>query len=138
MKRFEKTCKACTTAAIILLMSAACSCGRVQYVPVERVRVDSVVHVRVVRDSVHVTDSVAVRVHGDTVWHDRWRAVYKESAGRDTVWRERRDTVSVPYAVERRGTLWERVGRWAGGIGIGAGIALLCVGAAALAVRRRG
>lgn len=93
-------------------------CSRVQYVPVETVRRDSVVQVVERRDSIHVRDSVAVYVKGDTVHADRWRTIYKEVARRDTVYKETRDTVAVPYPVERRATWRERARNWAGGIAV--------------------
>lgn len=115
--------------AIILLTTAICSCSRVQYVPVETVRRDSVVQVVERRDSIHVTDSIAVVTRGDTVWRDRWRTIYKEVARRDTIYKETRDTVQVPYPVERQATFRERAGRWAAAVAVvlalGAGLAWL-------------
>ena len=105
-------------AAIILLATAICSCSRVQYVPVETVRRDSVVQVVERRDSIHVTDSVAVITRGDTVYADRWRTIYKEVARRDTIYKETRDTVAVPYPVERRATWRDKARNWAGGIAV--------------------
>lgn len=97
------------TVTIILLASAICSCSRVQYVPVETVRRDSVMQVVERRDSIHVRDSVAVYVAGDTIHHDRWRTIYKETVRRDTIYKESRDTVAVPYPVETRPTLAKRI-----------------------------
>lgn len=115
--------------AFILLTTAICSCSRVQYVPVETVRRDSVVQVVERRDSIHVTDSVAVITRGDTVYADRWRTIYKEVARRDTVYKESRDTVAVPVPVERQATFRDKAGRWAAGIAVvlvlGAGLAWL-------------
>lgn len=93
----------------ILIISAICSCSRVQYVPLETVRRDSVMQVVERRDSIHVRDSVAVYVAGDTVHHDRWRTIYKETVRRDTIYKESRDTVAVPYPVETRPTLAKRI-----------------------------
>ena len=93
----------------ILFISAICSCSRVQYVPLETVRRDSVMQVVERRDSIHVRDSVAVYVAGDTIHHDRWRTIYKETARRDTIYKESRDTVAVPYPVETRSTLAKRI-----------------------------
>ena len=80
-----------------------------QYVPLETVRRDSVMQVVERRDSIHVRDSVAVYVAGDTIHHDRWRTIYKETARRDTIYKESRDTVAVPYPVETRSTLAKRI-----------------------------
>lgn len=98
-----------TIAAIILLASAICSCSRIQYVPVETIRRDSIDRIVDRHDSIHVTDSVTVTLRGDTVWRDRWRTVYRETARRDTIYRETRDTISVPYPVEARPTLAKRI-----------------------------
>lgn len=98
-----------TIAAIILLASAMCSCSRIQYVPVETIRRDSIDRIVHRHDSIHVRDSVAVYVAGDTVWRDRWRTVYRETVRRDTIYRETRDTLSVPYPVETRPTLAQRI-----------------------------
>lgn len=125
------TMQCLSRAAIILLASEICSCSRVQYVPVETVRRDSVVQVVERRDSIHVTDSIAVITRGDTVYADRWRTIYKEVARRDTVYKESRDTVAVavPVPVERQATWRDKAGRWAAGIAVvlvlGAGLAWL-------------
>ncbi len=103
---------------LVVGCAALASCSRVQYVPVETVRRDSVVQVIERRDSIHVRDSVAVWVKGDTVHHDRWRTVYKEVARRDTVYKETRDTVQVPYPVERAATWWDKASRWVAGLGV--------------------
>lgn len=116
-------------AAALLSAAVLCACSRVHYVPVETVRRDSVVQVVERRDSIHVTDSIAVYVKGDTVWRDRWRTIYKEVARRDTVYRETRDTVAVPYPVERQATWGDKARNWAAGIAVllalGAGLAWL-------------
>lgn len=113
--------------AIILLTTAICSCSRVQYVPVETVRRDSVVQVVERRDSIHVTDSVAVITRGDTVYSDHWHTFYKEVAHRDTVYMGTRDTVAVPYPVERRATIWDKAKGCAAGIAV---VAVLGIGLA--------
>lgn len=107
MKEVQKIFHA--IAAIILLASAICSCSRIQYVPVETIRRDSIDRIVDRHDSIHVTDSVTVTLRGDTVWRDRWRTVYRETVRRDTIYRETRDTISVPYPVEARTTLSQRI-----------------------------
>ena len=111
----------------ILAAALLAGCSRVQYVPVETVRRDSVVQVVERRDSIHVTDSVAVYVKGDTVHADRWRTVYKEVARRDTIYKETRDTVAVPYPVERRATWRDKAKNWAAGMAV---VAVLGIGLA--------
>lgn len=97
-----------------LLASAICSCSRVQYVPVETVKRDSLYINKLVRDSVFVKDSVMV-VKGDTVTEYRYRYVYKYMGKTDTLYVEKIDTVNVPYPVEKQLSKWERIKMDAGG-----------------------
>lgn len=82
----------------------------------ERTTLDSAV----TRDSVHIKDSVSVRIAGDTVFTDRWHReyVYRLSSaqredlrhGEDGSLRyvSVRDTVRMPLPVERELTKWEK------------------------------
>ena len=99
---------------LFLLASAICSCSRVQYVPVETVKRDSMYINKLVRDSVFVKDSVMV-VKGDTVTEYRYRYVYKYVGKTDTAYIEKVDTVNVPYPVEKQLSKWERIKMDAGG-----------------------
>ena len=99
---------------LFLLASAICSCSRVQYVPIETVKRDSLYINKLVRDSVFVKDSVMV-VKGDTVTEYRYRYVYKYVGKTDTLYVEKVDTVNVPYPVEKQLSKWERIKMDAGG-----------------------
>ena len=94
------------------LITLICGCRTVRYVPVETVRTDSVYVDRFMRDSVLVRDSVWVNRWraGDTVYQDKvvykWR--YRDRWQYDTVAVVRRDSVKVPYPVEREPGWWER------------------------------
>ena len=103
----------------ILLASAICSCSRVQYIPVESVKHDSVFFNRIQTDSVYVMDSVLV-VKGDTVTEYRWRYVYRYKGRTDTLYVNRTDSIRVPYPVEveKKLTLWQRVKVGLGGYAI--------------------
>ena len=71
----------------------------------------------VVRDSLYITqrmidrvlirDSVYERHVHDTVYKYKERETVRYLAMRDTLYVERRDSVSVPYPVERQLTKWE-------------------------------
>lgn len=80
---------------LVLLLS---SCARKVYVPVETVRVDTLVKLAVRVDSVRLTDSVYVseKVVGDTVFIVRTRTQWRERVKlvTDTVYRSRVDTVT--------------------------------------------
>lgn len=94
------------------LITLLAGCRTVRYVPVETVRTDSVYVDRFMRDSVLVRDSVWVNRWraGDTVYQEKvvykWR--YRDRWQYDTVAVVRRDSVKVPYPVEREPGWWER------------------------------
>ena len=123
---------------LILLASAVCSCSRVQYVPVETVRTDSVYMNKTVRDSVYVMDSVLV-VKGDTVTEYRWRYIYKHSDKTDTVYVNRTDSVRVPYPVEKRLSKWQQFKMDVGGYAVVTAIVLVfaIVGYSLYRIRKR-
>lgn len=106
---------------IISLMSAICiGCRTVEYFPVETVRTDTVYVNSVSVDSVLVRDSVYIHEKGDTVTEYRYKYVYRYKDRVDTLYISRRDTLSVPYPVEKELTRWQRTkvdyGGWAMGI----------------------
>ena len=101
----------------ILLASAICSCRTVKYVPVETVRTDTVYSNYSRMDSIFVRDSVYINQKGDTVTEFRYKYVYKYKDRIDTLYISSRDTVSVPYPVEKELTAWQQTkvnyGGWA-------------------------
>lgn len=118
--------------ALLWLLSLA-GCKTVRYVPVPeyhtlyKTRVDTVQR----WDSVYFRDSVFTATKGDTVyltkthWRERFRNIYHVKA--DTVMQ--RDSVRVPYPVEKPLTKWQRwkmdLGGWA--MGVAAGMVILFV-----------
>lgn len=100
---------------LVLLAIAVTSCRSVRYVPVETVKHDSVYVGKVVRDSIHVKDSVLVIVKGDTVTELRYKYVYQEKEKTDTLYANRTDTLRVPYPVEAKLTKWQRFKMETGG-----------------------
>ena len=82
-------------------------------------------------DSVYFRDSVYMAAKGDTVyltkthWRERFRNIYHVKA--DTVMQ--RDSVRVPYPVEKSLTKWQRwkmdLGGWA--MGVAAGMVILVI-----------
>ena len=101
----------------ILLASAICSCRTVKYVPVETVRTDTVYSNYSRMDSIFVRDSVYINQKCDTVTEYRYKYVYKYKDRIDTLYISSRDTVSVPYPVEKELTAWQQTkvnyGGWA-------------------------
>lgn len=106
---------------IISLMSAICiGCRTIEYFPVETVRTDTVYVNRLSVDSVLVRDSVYIHEKGDTVTKFRLKYIYKYRDRTDTLYISIRDTISVPYPVEKELTKWQQTkvnyGGWAIGI----------------------
>lgn len=110
----------------LVLLPALPGCRTVKHIPVETVRHDTLWRAKEVRDSIYLRDSVRVEVAGDTVWVTRDRYLYRDRIRTDTVYRSRRDTLSVPVSVEARLTRWQRVKQEVGGFAIG-GILLMAL-----------
>ena len=129
--------------ALLWLLSLT-SCKTVRYVPVPeyhtlyKTRVDTVQR----WDSVYFRDSVYIATKGDTVyltkthWRERFRNIYHVKA--DTVMQ--RDSVRVPYPVEKPLTKWQRqkmdLGGWA--MGMAAGMIIVVIILAVLKVGKVG
>lgn len=78
------------------------SCSRVEYVPVEKVRIDSIYINKVKRDSIYVQDSVFVREKGDTLLIVKTKYKYIDRCTHDTIYKEKIDSIPVPYEVEKK------------------------------------
>lgn len=109
---------------MVLTLLSLAGCKTVKFVPVPeyhtlyKMRVDTVQR----WDSIYFRDSVFIAAKGDTVfltkthWRERFRNVYHVKV--DTVMQ--RDSIPVPYPVEKPLTKWERwkmdMGGWAIGV----------------------
>ena len=116
---------------IILLTAALCSgCRTIEYRTLETVRTDTVYVNRLSVDSVMVRDSIYIHEKGDTVLEHRYHYIYKYRDRVDTLYLASRDTVSVPYPVEKELTKWQSFkvdyGGWA--IGTVFGVVLIVFG----------
>jgi len=126
--------------AIIVLYAMAISmaiwlltgCTSVRYVPVETVRTDSVRIVTVRTDSIHVADSTVIDRGGDTIRIERWRTAWRDRLRIDTLWRIERDSIQVPYPVERPLSRWQRFKMDYGGMAIGVTIGAIVLAALCL------
>lgn len=92
---------------IVAFVITMCSCTRTVYIPQTTVQHDSIFLHTHSRDSIIIKDSVTIREKGDTVWLTRWRTEYRDRLLVDTAYIEHRDTIRVPYPVERKLTKWE-------------------------------
>lgn len=103
---------------VLWLMGFFSSCTRTMYVPVTSVQHDSIYLHTHSSDSIVVRDSVTIREKGDTIWMTRWRTEYRDRIRIDTAYIERRDSVVVPYPVERKLSRKERLYMSAGRVAV--------------------
>lgn len=83
--------------ALLMLVFALSGCRtRTVFIPVESVRTEY--KDRLLRDSVHLYDSVLVKMRGDTIWLEKYKYLYRDKLLRDSVFVN--DTIRVPYPVE--------------------------------------
>lgn len=87
-------------AVVLVVVFAFASCTTTKFVEVEKVVKDTTYITKQQRDSVWLHDSVFVALTGDTVRIEKWHTKFVERLRTDTVYRQRVDSVPVPYAVE--------------------------------------
>lgn len=102
-------------------------CKSVEYVPVETARTDSVYIRQLSRDSIYTHDSIYIHEKGDTVFQYRYRFQYKDRAVHDTAYIERRDSIRIPYPVEKRLTKWQQLKMDLGGKALVVGFILILI-----------
>lgn len=97
-----------TRSVILLFVIAVLVVGcKTQYVSVPEYHTDTLWQYLSLRDSVYLHDSTIVKERGDTVVIERWHTRWHDRFITDTLYRSRRDSISVPYPVERQLTKWE-------------------------------
>lgn len=106
------------------------SCRSIEYVPVETVRTKTEYRDHWLRDSIHVRDSVFMFTKGDTIFRERFHAVYKDRLVKDTTYINKTDTIRIPYPVDRQLSRWESIkmelGGWAFGVLIMVIVIIIC------------
>ena len=117
----------CATYAVafvvaVILCALLGSCATPKATVVERVTHDTVQVTRLQRDSIFRHDSIYIREHtvGDTVYLEvtRWHTQYRDRWHHDSIYLSRRDSIPVPYPVEKRVpaqlSSWQQVQLWLG------------------------
>lgn len=104
-----KTMKMMSRLLIAILAGLVLGCKPYRVAQRETVIKDSLYIVQRMIDRVLIRDSVYERHVHDTVYKYKERETVRYLAMRDTLYVERRDSVSVPYPVERELTKWEAV-----------------------------
>ena len=106
------------------------ACRSVRYIPVESVRLDSVVTILHHRDSIYQHDSVYIKEKADTLLIERWHTRLRDRVSHDTLYISKTDTIMIPVPVERKLTKAERtyitIGKWAVGAVAGLVLAAIC------------
>ena len=114
-------------ASSLLLLILLVGCKSIRYVPVETTKTDSIYVSNVERDSIYLLDSIYIREKNDTVYLERWRVKYVERLSRDTLWKERVDSIRVPHPVEKPLTKWQSLKMRVGGYALGGASLLFLV-----------
>lgn len=118
---------------VVLLLFLLCSCKQVEYVTVEKVRVDTTYVNKVQKDSVWMHDSVYVKEKGDSVWIERWHTRYETKEVHDTLYKARVDSIPVPYwkikEVAAELSWWQKLRLWLGNVMLVGLLALVGYGA---------
>ena len=104
-----KTMKMMSRLLIAILAGLVLGCKPYKVAQRETVIKDSLYIVQRMIDRVLIRDSVYERHVHDTVYKYKERETVRYLSLRDTLYIEKRDSVSVPYPVERQLTNWEVV-----------------------------
>ncbi|MBS5908711.1 MAG: hypothetical protein KIC84_15995 [Dysgonomonas mossii] len=96
MKKATKIQIICIVVLLIVLWLFTSCKSKTVYVPVESVKTEY--RDKLVKDSVHILDSVFLYLRNDTVFLNKYRFVYKDKLVKDTV--NLKDTICVPYPVK--------------------------------------
>ena len=133
-----KTMKTMVSGLLIAILAGlVLGCKPYRVAQRETVIKDSLYIVQRMIDRVLIRDSVYERHVHDTVYKYKERETVRYLSLRDTLYIEKRDSVSVPYPVERQLTKWEAVRMRLGDISLIAFIAGLLYVVVWLIKRRR-
>lgn len=109
---------------ILFVLALLASCKQVEYITVEKVRIDTTYITKWQKDSVWLHDSIHVKEKGDTVVIERWHTQWRDRLRVDTIYQATHDTIPQPYPietikmVEKDLNWWQRLRLWIGNIGL--------------------
>lgn len=112
--RYHRTCgpnrrQMLRAVIVILSVVALASCRSVRYVPVESVRVDSVVITKLRVDTLREKENTIIERKGDTIFHTTIVERERVSEKTDTLYKLRYVKVPVPYEVTKQPSLWQQI-----------------------------
>lgn len=116
---------------VILSVVALASCRSVRYVPVESVRVDSVVITKLRVDTLREKENTIIERKGDTIFHTTIVERERISEKTDTLYKLRDVKVPVPYEVTKQPSLWQQIKSGA----VGAAVMLVLCGCGFIAYK---
>lgn len=93
---------------LFIIIALSCISCSTYHQPMETVVRDSLYITQRMIDRVMIRDSVFERQVHDTIYKYRERETVRYLSLRDTLYIERRDSISVPYPVERQLTKWQQ------------------------------
>ena len=93
---------------LFVIITLSCLSCSTYHKPMETVVRDSLYISQRMIDRVMIRDSVFERQVHDTIYKYRERETVRYLSLRDTLYIERRDSISVPYPVERQLTKWQQ------------------------------
>lgn len=79
---------------LVLLLFTSCK-AKTLHVPVETIKTEY--RESILRDSVHLHDSIIIKMKADTVFFEKYKTIYKNVVLRDSIYKV--DSVQVPYPV---------------------------------------
>lgn len=96
MKKATKIQIICIVVLLIVLWLFTSCKSKTVYVPVESVKTEY--KDKLIKDSIHILDSIFLYSRNDTVFLNKYRFVYKDKLVKDTV--NLKDTIRIPYPVK--------------------------------------
>lgn len=83
---------------VIVMMLTGCTTAR--YVTVPEYHTDTLIQIKLLKDSIYLKDSTHVSEKGDTMKIEHWHTKYVKKEVHDTTYISKTDTVPKPYPVE--------------------------------------
>lgn len=97
-------------AIFTLLLSG---CKSIQYIPIETIRTDSFYSNHYIHDSIYVKDSSSIDKwnNGDTTFIEKtkYNVKYIYRLKHDTICISKKDSINVPYPIEKERPWWKRI-----------------------------
>lgn len=94
---------------LIIAVLAMAACRSTEYVAVPESHTVNVERAVYVHDSIESRDSIIIRSERDTVFVEKWKTRTRILYVHDTLSVEHRDSIRVPYPVEKKLSKWQQL-----------------------------